>query len=147
MNNGNTKYPIYGKKLVFPENEYDILEKKLLEIESEINGGCGDNYKQLSKSAFLCEQRWVTLYCRDYNKPLDEYREEALSVLRHNINFRRGESVRPQSKPVVRQSKRDHTVVNPSVLIADGQFGSPVNMSRQQSKTNFGQWLVRLINP
>ncbi|KAI6183775.1 hypothetical protein M3Y97_00525000 [Aphelenchoides bicaudatus] len=148
-NNAEVKYPIQQKKVIFPESEYDVLEKKLIELEFKLANVSdnGEEFKKLCKTGVLCEERWATLYCRDYNKPLDEYRNEAISVLKHNLDIRRGEGIRPAVKPTdgtpIRQIKRDHTTVNPSVSIASGRIGNPANMPREffrsPSKRNFGQ--------
>lgn len=142
------KFATQSKKVVFPESEYDVLEKKLIELEFKLANAEGEEFKKLCKTGVLCEERWASLYCRDYNKPLDEYRNEAISVLKHNLDIRRGEGARPTVKTgetPIRQIKRDFNTVNPSVSIASGQIGNPQNMPREfartsSSKHNFGQW-------
>lgn len=89
-------------------------------------------FRQLCKISVMCEDRWASLYCRDYNKPFESYRSEAISVLKHNLDVRRGDAVRPANRAgtgaTVRQIRRDCNTVNPSVSIANGQIGNPQNV-------------------
>jgi hypothetical protein len=67
------KYPINPKKAIFPESEYDVLEKKLIELEVKLSEAKDEEFKKLCKTGVLCEERWATLYCRDYNKPCKSF--------------------------------------------------------------------------
>lgn len=66
------------KRVIFPESEYDVLEKKLIDLEFKLanveNGG--EEFKKLCKIGVMCEERWASFYCRDYGKPLEEFRNE-----------------------------------------------------------------------
>ncbi|KAI6234392.1 hypothetical protein M3Y99_00789700 [Aphelenchoides fujianensis] len=121
-------------KVVFPESDYDVLEKRLISLESELQQAAdNDQFKKLCKMGVMCEERWARMYCKDYGKSWDEYRNEAISVLKHNLDIRR-DGLRPFMKmqnkangveSTPRLIKRDILTVAPSVSIAMGRMGNP----------------------
>ncbi|CAD5206218.1 unnamed protein product [Bursaphelenchus okinawaensis] len=139
-----------NRKVVFPESEYDILEKRLIALESELqhSGGNEDpEFKRLCKMGVIYEEKWARLYCRDYNKPINEYRNEAIGVLKQNLNIRR-DGLRPfmrlmQSRqlsytPDTQKVKRDILSASPAVNIISGRMTTPKEYSKGNVKKMFG---------
>ncbi|CAD5208952.1 unnamed protein product [Bursaphelenchus xylophilus] len=140
-----------NRKVIFPESEYDILEKRLIALESELqhSGGNEDpEFKRLCKMGVIYEEKWARLYCRDYHKPINEYRNEAIGVLKQNLNIRR-DGLRPfmrlmqarqhpYTTEVTTRSKRDVLAVSPAVNIVAGRMTTPKEYSKGNVKKTFG---------
>ncbi|KAI6179411.1 hypothetical protein M3Y98_00607400 [Aphelenchoides besseyi] len=137
---------IAPQKAVFPESEYDVLEKRLIQLESDLaNELDNDRFKKLCKMGVMCEERWAKLYCKDYGKSWDEHRNEAISVLKHNLEIRR-EGLQPFMKMhnkldpddlLQRSMRRDIHMLNPPVSIAMSRMANPHDALRGMSKRVF----------
>ncbi|KAI6218128.1 hypothetical protein M3Y95_01187500 [Aphelenchoides besseyi] len=137
---------IVPPKAVFPESEYDVLEKRLIQLESDLaNELDNDRFKKLCKMGVMCEERWAKLYCKDYGKSWEDHRNEAISVLKHNLEIRR-EGLQPFMKMCNKLDgddllqgtmRRDINGMNPPVSIGMSRLTNPHEMLRNISKRVF----------